>query len=176
MTQIRVMTQNGYTLVYDTDDVEDITVRTQHAFSESDGPNGTIRRELTGFTSLDVHIDFKHGKRALWVKNKELDGDRIARELTTATDILTEALHAENVEPELASRILNRFLFGDPRGLDAGPLPIEQEPCDTHGWADCKVCADREREGQWPDGHRKHPADGGRPLKHDPDHAMGERP
>lgn len=23
---------------------------------------------------------------------------------------------------------------------DAGP-----EPCDTHGWADCKVCADRER-------------------------------
>lgn len=78
-------------------------------------------------------------------------------EMRLAADILTEALKAENVEAELASRILNRFLFGDPRGLDAGPLPIEQEPCDTHGWADCKVCADREREGQWPDGHPKPP-------------------
>jgi hypothetical protein len=29
------------------------------------------------------------------------------------------------------------------------------DPCDTHGWTGCKVCADREREGQWPDGHRK---------------------
>lgn len=32
-----------------------------------------------------------------------------------------------------------------------------EEPCDTHGWPGCKVCADREREGQWPDGHRKEP-------------------
>lgn len=77
--------------------------------------------------------------------------------LHEGADILTEALNAEHVAPDLASRILNRFLFGDPRGLDAGPLPAAQEPCDTHGWADCKVCADREREGQWPDGHRKPP-------------------
>lgn len=97
-------------------------------------------------------------------------------ELRTTADILTGALRAENVEPELASRILNRFLFGDPRGLDAGPMSAAPEPCDAHGWADCKVCADREREGQWPDGRRKHPADGGRPLSYDPHGTMGERP
>lgn len=99
--------------------------------------------------------------------------ERALTDLRTAADTLTEVLNAENVEPELASRILNRFLFGDPRGLGAGPMPITREPCDTHDWADCKVCVDREREGQWPDGHRKRPADGGRPLLYDPDHAMG---
>lgn len=49
--------------------------------------------------------------------------ERALADLRTAANILTGALDAENVTPELASRILNRFLFGDPRGLDAGSMP-----------------------------------------------------
>jgi hypothetical protein len=67
------MSSNGYTLVYDTDDVEDINVTTRNDVAEVPGPNpGAVYRELTGFTHLDLHIDFKHGKRALWVKDEEL--------------------------------------------------------------------------------------------------------
>lgn len=52
--------------------------------------------------------------------------ERALADLRTAANILTEALDAENVTPELASRILNRFLFGDPRGLDAGSMPYPE--------------------------------------------------
>jgi hypothetical protein len=73
MTQIRVTSSNGYTLVYDTDDVENIGVNNVNHVREVPGPNpSAVYRELTGDTSLHVHIDFKHGKRALWVKDEEL--------------------------------------------------------------------------------------------------------
>lgn len=71
MTEVRVMTHAGFTLVYDTADVEDMKVSADHHFVEGDGPNGSVHRTLTGYASLDVHIDFKHGRRALWVKDDE---------------------------------------------------------------------------------------------------------
>lgn len=119
MTQMRVMTSNGVTLTYDTEDVENIEVSVlSEAVEIHTGPGRAVRRELTGYTQLHLHVEFKHGKRPLWVKNAELDGDRVRRELSRAGDILTTALHAEDIPAELASRILNRFLFGNPAGLE----------------------------------------------------------
>jgi hypothetical protein len=72
MTEVRAAIHKGFALIYDTDDVESINVSTPHDFVESEGPNGAVRLELTGFSSLDLHVDFKHGKRALWVKDEEV--------------------------------------------------------------------------------------------------------
>lgn len=119
MTQMRVMTSNGVTLTYDTEDVEDIEVSVPSEARELPGSDGVMRRELTGYTQLHLHVEFKHGKRPLWVKNTELDGDRVRRELSRAGDILNAALHAEDVPAELASRILDQFLFGNPAGLES---------------------------------------------------------
>jgi len=71
MTEVRAMSRNGYTLVYDTDDIENTEVSTLHHSVEVGGPGNAVHRELTGYSSLDLHIDFKHGKRALWVKDDE---------------------------------------------------------------------------------------------------------
>lgn len=43
-------------------------------------------------------------------------------QLQATAEMLTRAMEQENVPPDLASRILHRFLYGDPRGLDAGPM------------------------------------------------------
>jgi hypothetical protein len=74
MTQVRVYSQDGYTLTYDTDDVENTAVNVQHHVREVPGPNPlAVYRELTGDTTLHLHIDFKHDKRPLWVKDEELE-------------------------------------------------------------------------------------------------------
>jgi len=76
----------------------------------------------------------------------------VVRTLKTHGEILTRALDAEQVPAELASRIFNRFFFGDPRGLDAGPLPhpdLEEQRFKS-----------------------RTPA-GGRPLAYDPDRVLG---
>lgn len=70
MTKVPVMTRNGLTLTYDTGDVENVNVSTVHHSVESEGPNGTVRRDLTCYSSLDMHIDFKRGACALWVRDE----------------------------------------------------------------------------------------------------------
>lgn len=77
----------------------------------------------------------------------------VVRTLRSHGDILTRVLDAERVPADLASRIFNRFFFGDPDGLDGGPRPHP------------------DLEEQW-----MPPSDGGRPLLYDPDRTMGERP
>jgi hypothetical protein len=47
-------------------------------------------------------------------------------ELRLRAEILRAVLNAEGVDQELASRIFNRFFFGDPRGLNAPPMTPEE--------------------------------------------------
>jgi hypothetical protein len=71
VTQVRVRSENGYTLTYDTGDVENVHVSALNHTMEI--PSGyAMRREPTGFMSMDLHIDFKYGKQASWVKDEEL--------------------------------------------------------------------------------------------------------
>lgn len=67
MTLMKVAEHAGLSLVYDTDDVEHCAVSTP--FDVHDLPQdeaGNVRRGL-GQAHLTLHIDFKPGKRALWV-------------------------------------------------------------------------------------------------------------
>lgn len=71
MTQMRVMAHNGMVLVYDTDDVEDTKVATPHdVIDVTRAEDAAVRRRL-GQAHLELHIDFKPGKKAMWVENAE---------------------------------------------------------------------------------------------------------
>lgn len=71
MTLMKVTEHAGLTLVYDTEDVEHRTLSTPHDVHElPPGPSGWARREL-GQAHLTLHIDFKPGCRAMWVKGAE---------------------------------------------------------------------------------------------------------
>ena len=78
MTEVRVLTrrlgEDNFTLTYDSDDVENVTFSTPNDVIDVTRPEDTaVRREL-GQAHLDLHIDFKPGKRALWVKDDEALG------------------------------------------------------------------------------------------------------
>lgn len=118
MTVMRVAAANGYVLTYDTDDVEDFEVSTKADHREVGvTPSGYVKRELTDDHHLTLRIDFKHGKKALWVTQ----ADAALPDLRSTGRFLTEALDAEGVDPAVASRIFNRVFFGNPDGLDAPP-------------------------------------------------------
>lgn len=70
MTLMRVLAKSGLVLTYDTDDIEHVQISTPHDFVETDGPNDTIHRKLTGTSHLNLSIDFKPGKRALWIEDE----------------------------------------------------------------------------------------------------------
>lgn len=72
MTRMNVATHAGLTLVYDTDDVENISFSAPHDVHElpPDGTGG-IRREL-GQAHLALHVDFKPGKQAVWVRDEDV--------------------------------------------------------------------------------------------------------
>lgn len=72
MTLMRAAERSGLTLVYDTDDVEQISVSTP--YDVHDLPpvgDGNVRRKL-GQAHLTLRIDFKPGKRAMWVPDEEV--------------------------------------------------------------------------------------------------------
>lgn len=64
---------DGHAVIYDTADVipEHSEIGTRNDIEEvpSDGP--WIKRELTGYSHLDLHLAFKHNKRALWMATAE---------------------------------------------------------------------------------------------------------
>jgi hypothetical protein len=71
MTLMKVTERAGFTLVYDTDDVEHCTVSTPHdVYDVSPSAGGGVRREL-GQAHLILRVDFKLGKQAMWVKGAE---------------------------------------------------------------------------------------------------------
>ena len=71
MTVMRVATINGMVLTYDTDDVEDVRISTPNDVHDVVvTPSGYVRRKL-GQAHLHLRVDFKRGKRPLWVKDDE---------------------------------------------------------------------------------------------------------
>lgn len=71
MTRMNVAKHAGLTLVYDTDDVEDYAVSTPHDVHDlPPTATGAARHEL-GQAHLTLHVDFKPGKRALWVRDED---------------------------------------------------------------------------------------------------------
>lgn len=71
MTLMKVTQHAGLTLVYDTDDVEDYAVSMPHDVHDlPPTATGWARREL-GQAHLTLRIDFKPGKRALWVRDED---------------------------------------------------------------------------------------------------------
>lgn len=68
---MRVLTVNGSILTYDTDDVEDMTISTPSDVIDITEPDDKFHRRKLGQAHLDLHIDFKPGKRPLWLKEDE---------------------------------------------------------------------------------------------------------
>ena len=119
MTIMRVTAAHGHVLTYDTDDVENIEISTPADIRELPGDPGTwVKRELTGDHHLHLHIDFKHGKKAVWVDQ----ADAMLPDLRMGGEILRAALAYEHIPAEVASRVWNRFFFGHPDGLNAAPM------------------------------------------------------
>jgi len=73
MTEIRLDVKGAETnavLVFDTDDIKDFYVHTTNHSTE-EIRDGYVHRELTGDKSMDLHIDFKHGKGPRWETKTE---------------------------------------------------------------------------------------------------------
>lgn len=67
---MRVAEKAGMTLVYDTDDVEDVALSTTQDVIDVTRPEDkAIRREL-GQAHLVLHVDFLPGKRARWIETE----------------------------------------------------------------------------------------------------------
>lgn len=85
VTLMRVAAHDGYVLTYDTDDVEDLRIETPNDIHEVGvTENGYPLREL-GQAHLVLRIDFKDGKRAVWID--EDDDEFAAKVLALALEI-----------------------------------------------------------------------------------------
>lgn len=120
MTLMRVASTMGAVLTYDTDDVENIEIDTPKDVIDVTPPGATSYTRELGQAHLVLRVDFKEGKQAVWVDRAEA----MFPDVRAGSAMLTAALEAEEVPDELASRIYNRFFFGDPEGL-AARRPVE---------------------------------------------------
>lgn len=141
MTLMRVAAANGAVLTYDTDDVENIEISTPGDIRDATPPF-TNSREFTGDYHLHLHIDFKHGKKALWIDQ----ATAVLPDLRMGGEILEAALDAEGIPAEVASRIWNRFFFGAPDGIDA-VYRFDHDPADCPGRVETTRMRDVEQ--QW---------------------------
>jgi hypothetical protein len=120
MTLMRAATANGAVLTYDTDDVETLHIEQPHDVHDTTQPEDTaVHREL-GQAHLVLRIDFKPGTDAQWVDK----ATAALADMRPLGDFLIAALDAEEIHPALASRIYNRFFYGNPTGPGA---PNERE-------------------------------------------------
>lgn len=71
MTQLKAASHAGFTLVYDTEDVERCSVSTPHDVYDvtPDGASASVL-EL-GQAHLVLRVDFKPGRRPMWVADPE---------------------------------------------------------------------------------------------------------
>jgi hypothetical protein len=68
MTIMRVATTTiGATLAYDTDDVKDITISTPSDVIDITEAGDKFHRRELGQAHLDLHIDFRPGKKPFWI-------------------------------------------------------------------------------------------------------------
>lgn len=114
---MRVAAANGQVLTYDTDDVEDVKLSTPHDVIDITEPEDTAHHRKLGQAHLHVTVDFKPGKKPLWIGEHE----EAKRQLASAGEILTRVLNEEGIPADLASRIWNRYFFGNPAGLEPSP-------------------------------------------------------
>lgn len=70
MTQMRVLAKDGLVLTYDTDDVDHVRFSAPSDTVTTEGPGGFAHHEFTGHSHLHLDIDFKPGKRALWITDE----------------------------------------------------------------------------------------------------------
>jgi hypothetical protein len=68
---MRVAVRNGYVLTYDTDDVEDLTFAVPIDVIDLTQPEDLYFTRGPGRVHLDLHIDFKDGKRPIWITDEE---------------------------------------------------------------------------------------------------------
>lgn len=73
MTVMRVATVNGATLTYDTDDVENLRIEAPRDVIDITKPEDTSYHRKLGDAHLHLHIDFKPGKKPLWITEDETD-------------------------------------------------------------------------------------------------------
>ena len=114
MTVVRAAYDGGCFLTYDSDDVEHIAIDMpgEHIDHVASAARLPVRR--TGQPYLTLRVQFKDGARgAAWVPQ----ADAVLPDLRSSGEFLRAALDAEGVPAELASRIWNRFFFGEPQGL-----------------------------------------------------------
>ena len=113
MTLMRVAQRGDMVLAYDADDVEHIEIETPNDIHEVGATeNGCALREL-GQAHLLLLVDFKDDKRPLWIQSAAAAA---LPDLDATRAILAAALDAEELHPALASRIFNRFFYGNPTG------------------------------------------------------------
>ncbi len=91
----------------------------------------------------------------------------VFEQLRVQGELLNAALHAEGVPRELASRIFNRFFFGNPTGVE---MPFHHGPRAQVSVMDWAVAEQETAEKTF----TPFPGlpDVGRPLLHDPDSAI----
>jgi hypothetical protein len=122
MTLMRVAAHDGMVLTYDTDDTETVHIEAPNDVHEvGHTESGAVLREL-GQAHLRLRVDFKPGKRPLWVDQ----ATAALPDLRAGGELLRAALQAEGIPAETASRIWNRFFYGQPWGLDMPPMSPEQ--------------------------------------------------
>ena len=109
MTLMRVAAARGRVLTYDTDDAENVKIET---------PNVVVDVTKPGQAHLVLTVDFKDGKRPLWLTPDEAETARKIAEGRKTTQLLEQALREELVPPHIVQRIMNRFMFGHPDGLN----------------------------------------------------------
>jgi hypothetical protein len=122
MTVMRILAHGGRFLTYDTDDVENINVQTPNDKIDVTKDGDKFARYRLGRAHLDLHIDFKEGKRPLWLMPDEAETAEKLAEGRKMTALLEEALREELVPAHIVWRIVNRFVHGNPDGPTARPL------------------------------------------------------
>jgi hypothetical protein len=142
MIPMRVAAINGLVLTYDVDDVEDVKISTPNDAIETTQPDDTARHWKLGKSHLDLHIDFKEGTRARWVDQ----ATAALPDLRRGGETLRAALDAEGIPADVASRIWNRFFYGQPWGLDMPPMTPEQ----ADAWKEQELAAQTSPDGQSP--------------------------
>jgi hypothetical protein len=128
MTVMRILAHGGRFLTYDTDDVENIQLQTPLDAIDITKDGDRFARYKPGRAHLDLHIDFKEGKRPLWLTPDKAESAQKIAEGRKVTTLLEEALREELVPAHIVWRIVNRFVHGNPDGPTARPLDEMQFP------------------------------------------------
>lgn len=127
MSIMRVARADGHVLTYNTDDVEDFKVDARcDAVSMGMRADGTHMR-VPGKERLSLHVEFKPGKRPLWVEE-----DALPPEIRAFLAMLEPAMREEGLDGRTIARVVNRLMAGHP-DAQAHQFPAGQTPGERAG-------------------------------------------